>query len=129
MQHDLVAAAVGFFGDLAGNGVKGKEGKSERVREGEDRVRRRAISAEIVENDGEPRSACAGVGPRMRSGVFPGRIASFGTEIPRRFGIVTSGEASEYSKQKKRDGEPRVFSRARKEEGHERTKRLSSPDS
>jgi len=95
MQHDLVAAAVGFFGDLAGIWVKGKEGKSERVRQGEDGVSRRAISAEIVENDGETRSACAGIGPRMRSGAFPGRLACFGTEIPRRFGIVTSGETSE----------------------------------
>jgi len=95
MQHNLVAAAMGFFGDLAGIRVKGKEGKSERVRKGEDRVSSRAIGAEIVENDGEPRSACAGSGSRMRGGAFPGRIACFGTEIPGRLGIVTSGKASE----------------------------------
>jgi hypothetical protein len=94
MQHDLVAAAVGFFGDLAGIGVIGKEGKSERVRKGEDGVGNRAIGAEIVENDGETRSAGAGGGPRMRRGSFLSRIACFGTEVPGRLGIVTSGKAS-----------------------------------
>jgi hypothetical protein len=94
MQHDLVATAVGFFGDLAGIGVIGKEGKSERVREGEDGVGNRAIGAEIVENDGETRSAGACGGWKMRRGMCFSRIACFGTEIPGRFGIVTSGEAS-----------------------------------
>jgi hypothetical protein len=94
MQHDLIAAAVGFFRDLAGIGVIGKEGKSERIRKGEDGVGNRAIGAEIIENDGETRSAGAGGGSRMRRGVFLGRIACLGTEIPGRFGIVTSGETS-----------------------------------
>jgi hypothetical protein len=94
MQHDLVAAAVGFFRDLAGIRVKGKERKSERVWKGEDGVGNSAIGAEIVENDGETRSASAGGGRRMRGGAALSRIARFGTEIPGRFGIVTSGEAS-----------------------------------
>jgi hypothetical protein len=94
MQHDLVAAAVGFFRDLAGIGVIGEEGKSERVRKGEDRVGSRAIGAEIVENDGETRNASAGGGRRMRRGASLKRIACLGAEIPGRFGIVTSCEAS-----------------------------------
>ena len=94
MQHDLIAAAVGFLRDLAGIGVIGEEGKSERVRKGEDGVGDRAIVAEIVENDGETRSTGAHRGLRMRRGVSLSRIACFGTEIPGRFGIVTSGEAS-----------------------------------
>jgi hypothetical protein len=99
MQHDLVAAAVGFFRDLAGIRVKGEEGESERVRKGEDGVRSRAIGAEIVENDGETRSAGAGGGRRMRRGASLNRIACLGTEIPGRFGIVTSSEASKESEQ------------------------------
>jgi len=95
MKHDLVAAAMGFFGDLAGIRVKGKERESERVRKGEDGVGNRAISAEIVENDGKTRSAGAGGGWRMRRGASLSRIACFGTEIPGRFGIVTSSEARE----------------------------------
>jgi hypothetical protein len=94
MQHDLVAAAVGFFGDLSRIGVKGEEGKSERVRKGEDRGGSRAVGAKIVEDDGETRGAGASGGWRTRRGVSLGRIARFGTEIPDRFGIVTSGEAS-----------------------------------
>jgi hypothetical protein len=94
MQHDLIAAAVGFFRDLAGIGVIGEEGKSERVRKGKDGFGNRAISAEIVEDDGETRSADAGGGWRMRRGAFLSRIACPGTEIPGRFGIVTTGEAS-----------------------------------
>ena len=94
MQHDLIAAAVGFFRDLAGIGVIGKEGKSERVRKGKDGVGNRAIAAEIIENDGEARSADTSGGRRMRRGVFLSRIACLGTEIPGRFGIVTSSEAN-----------------------------------
>lgn len=94
MQHDLVTAAVGFFRDLAGIGVIGEEGKSERVRKSEDGVGNRAIGAEVVENDGETRSTGAHRGLRMRRGVSLSRIARFGTEIPGRLGIVTSGEAS-----------------------------------
>ena len=93
MQHDLVAAAVGFFGDLAGIGVKGKERESERVRKGEDGFGSRAIGAEIVENDGETRSAGAHRGLRMRRGMRLGRMACPGTEISGRCGIVTSREA------------------------------------
>ena len=59
MQHDLVAAAVCFFSSLTGIRVKGKEGKSERVREGEDGGGSGAIGAEIVEDDGETRGANA----------------------------------------------------------------------
>jgi hypothetical protein len=93
MQHDLIAAAVGFLRDLAGIGVIREEGKSERVRKGEDRVGNRAIGAEIIENDGETRSPGTSGGRRMRRGVSLSRIACLGTEIPGRFGIVTSGEA------------------------------------
>ena len=91
MQHDLVTAAVGFFRDLAGIRVIGEEGNSERVRKGKDGFGNRAISAEIVEDDGETRNAGAGGGWRMRRGAFLSRIACPGTEIPGRFGIVTTG--------------------------------------
>jgi hypothetical protein len=94
MQHDLVAATVGFFRDLAGIGVIGEEGQSERVRKGEDGVGNSAIRAEIIENDGETRSADTSGGRRMRRGVALSCIACLGTEVPGRFGIVTSGEAS-----------------------------------
>jgi len=94
MQHDLVTAAVCFFRDLAGIGVIGQEGKSERVRKGEDGIGNGTIGAEIVENDGETRGCGAGGGRRMRGGTFSGRIARFGTEIASRFGIVAGGEAS-----------------------------------
>jgi hypothetical protein len=52
MQHDLVAAAVGFFGDLAGIRMEGKEGEGKRVTQGEDGACSGAISTEIVEDDG-----------------------------------------------------------------------------
>ena len=94
MQHDLIAAAVGFFRDLAGIGVIGEEGKSERVRKSEDGVGHRAIGAEIIENDGETRSADTSGRRRMRRGVSLSRIACLGTEVSGRFGIVTSGEAN-----------------------------------
>src|SRR5208283_524131 len=129
MQHDLIATAVGFFRDLAGIGVKGEEGKSEWVREGEDGLSSRAIGAEIVKNDGKTRNTGAHRGLRMRRDVSLSCITRPGTEIPSRFGIVASGEANKHSEQKKCHRPLKLFPRARKKVGHERTKRPSSPDS
>jgi len=95
MEHDLVAAAVGLFREFAGIEVEGEKGKSERVRKGEDGIGDGAIVTEVVQDDGEARSAGADGRWGMGVGVLLGGIARLRTKIPGGFGIVTSNEASE----------------------------------
>ena len=93
MEHYLITAAVGLFGDFAGVGISGKEGKSERVRKGEDGIGGGTIVAHVVQDDGETRSAGTSGGLGMRRGMSLGSLAEFGMEIPRRFRAVATNQA------------------------------------
>ncbi len=68
MQHDFVAAAMRFFGDLDGMRMIRQDGDGQRIRQSEDRVGSSAIVAEIVKNDGQPRGAVLLALPRTSRG-------------------------------------------------------------
>ena len=93
MKHYLITTAVGLFGDFAGVGISGKEGKSERVRKGEDGIGGGTVVAHVVQDDGKTRSRSTRGGLRMRGGMSLGSLTEIGTEIPRRFGIVATNQA------------------------------------
>ena len=92
VEHDLITAAMSLFRDFPGVGVSRKERKSERIRELEDGIGGGTIVAHVVQNDGEARSTGAGGGLGMRRGMSLGSFPQFGTEIPRRLGIVTTNQ-------------------------------------
>jgi hypothetical protein len=104
MEHYLKTTAVSHFGDFAGVGISGKEGKSKRVRKGEDGIGGGTIVAHVVQDDGETRSAGTSGGLGRRRGMSLGSLTEFGTEIARRFGFVATNQADKYSEQKKRCG-------------------------
>jgi hypothetical protein len=57
MKHDLESAAMRFPGDVRGVLVIGQDRNGKGISQGEDRLRGRAVCAEIIDNDGQPRSA------------------------------------------------------------------------
>lgn len=72
MEQDFIAAAMRFFGDVKGVQIIGKYGDRERIGKSEDGFGGGIVLAEIVEDDGETRSAV-----RIRS-EFDGGNSGFG---------------------------------------------------
>ena len=130
MQHHLVAAAVGFFRDLAGVGVmrggrKESEGKGGRKTES---AAERSVpkSSRMMARRGAPaRAADEGCGVACPLS----RVARFGAEIAGRFGIVASRRGKQIEASRRNLGRAEGLSaHAAKKKDHERTKRLSSPE-
>jgi hypothetical protein len=64
MQHDFVAATMGFLGNVDGMGVIGQDRDGQGIRQSKYGVGSGAVVAQIVEDNGQPRAAHLLVGLR-----------------------------------------------------------------
>ena len=119
MEHDLVAAAMRFPGNLRGTKMIGKDGKSQRIVQGENGIDGGGITGNIVKNDGQARTCSDGMG-RARRRAGSGRAVRMEQRLDRRLDPAAATERNRERCERKAEDESRGSPGSKGREIHER---------
>jgi len=118
MEHDLVAAPVGFLGNLRGTWMIGEDGEGQGIVQREDRVGGGGIACDIIENNSEARARSRGVSG-MRSRMGFGSAIRMEERMDCRLDFAAAGERNRKRCQDEAEDESRDSTESRERKIHE----------
>lgn len=100
MEHDLIAAAMRFLGNLRGERMIGEDGEGQGIVQRKNGIGGRRIAGDVVENDGKARARIDST-RRMRPGAGLGNGVRAEERLNRRLDFATTDKGERKRPQEK----------------------------